>query len=298
MSKKRAYADLTAAMVIVGSSVVAGKLVLVELPVFSALAIRFLIASIIAAPIIKAKEGGLPRLRTGTWGILCLQALCGVFLFNAFLLYGLKLTDAASAGIITSTSPAVMGAMAWIIFKERLKVRVVAGIFLSVSGILALTSDTWLGARGDYSLAGNALVFAAVVSEAFFLLLRKTISEPLSPYAMAAIMSLLGLFFFAPCAAVEIGAAGLPPISGGTWLVLAYYGAFISVIAYFLWFRGVVDTPASTAGIFTAVMPLSAVLLSGLVLGEAITSLHALGCLLVLAGVYLISGFRLRPGAR
>lgn len=292
MSHLRAYADLTGAMVIVGSSVAAGKLVLVELPVFTALAIRFVFACLVALPVLYAKEGGLPRLGLKSWGILGLQAFCGVFAFNAFLLYGLKLTDAASAGIITSTTPAVMGVLAWLLLREILQPSGIAGIALSVAGILVLTSGSWLGGGGSFSITGNLLVLMAVISEAFFLLLRKTIREPLTPYAMAAIMSAWGLVFFAPPAIFELGTVDVGAISSGTWAVLGYYGAFISVVAYFLWFRGIVDVPASTAGVFTAVMPLSAIFFSALLLGEAVTMAHMAGCALVLAGILLISGFR------
>ena len=73
------------------------------------------------------------------------------------------------------------------------------------------------------------------------------------------------------------------------WLTVAYYGVFITVFAYLFWFAGITKVPASTAGIFTAVMPVSALVLSALVLAEPIGWPQLVGCGFVLCGIVLIS---------
>lgn len=85
-----AYLQMTLAMAIVGSSVVAGKLIVASFPV-------------------SKRE----------WAILFLQALTGVFLFNIFLLYGVKFTGSVESGIITSTTPAMVGIISFLFLKER-----------------------------------------------------------------------------------------------------------------------------------------------------------------------------------
>lgn len=42
-----------------------------------------------------------------------------VFLFNIFLLYGVKSTGAVESGIITSTTPAMVGIISFLFLKER-----------------------------------------------------------------------------------------------------------------------------------------------------------------------------------
>lgn len=133
--KAIAYLQLTLAMIIVGSSVVVGKLIVVSVPVFLASGLRFGIASIVLVPLLIKLEG-IPSLCRKDLFILFLQALTGVFGFSICLLYGLKFTGAAESGIITSTTPAVIGLISFIFLKEKLGRNNILGIVLAVLGII------------------------------------------------------------------------------------------------------------------------------------------------------------------
>jgi len=121
MSKQiYAYLSLTVAMVIVGSSVVIGKLVVSSFPVFLAAGLRFAIGTLVLFPILLKREGlNVPALNKRDWILLFLQAVTGAFLFTVFLFYGLKLTNAAEAGIITSLAPAVVGVLSFLFLREK-----------------------------------------------------------------------------------------------------------------------------------------------------------------------------------
>jgi len=289
-TKTKAYINLTLAMIIVGSSVVAGKIMVEELPVFLGSTMRFVLALAILIPILYLREGGFPRISRRSWMMLGVQSMCGSFLFTVFLLYGLTMTGPASAGIITSTTPACMGIIAWLFLKDRPSRKTATGIVLSVLGVLVINGvqDSG-GVSGANPLFGNLLVLGAVVFESLFLLIRKTVPEPLSPLAVSTIISVFGLLWFLPVGAYEAFTVDLTAISLTGWLTVAYYGAFITVLAYLFWFAGITKVPASTAGIFTAVMPVAALVLSALVLAEPIGWPQLSGCGFVLCGIVLIS---------
>lgn len=281
---------LASAMVIVGSSVVAGRIMIAGLPLFFASSLRFALAAAVLWPLVRVLEGGLPRLSRRTWLILALQALCGSFLFTVCLLYGLKWTSPAAAGIVTSTTPACVGVIAWLAFREWPGRAEIAGILFAVAGIMALNlAGAGPGLAGANPLAGSLLVLAAVLCESCFLLLRKAVREPLSPLAASFLVSLLGLAWFAPFGLAEGAHAGLAAVPASAWWAVAYYGLVVTVGAYLLWFAGVVRVPAQTAGVFTALMPLSALATGWLLLGQAPGAGEVLGCLLVLAGLGCLS---------
>lgn len=290
----KAYLSLIGAMLIVGSSVVIGKVVALRLPIFTALELRFLIALAAIWPILKRREGGLPSLTRRTWTLMLLQAAGGVLAFNVCLLYGLRLTDAASAGIITSATPAVMAVLAWVSLGDRPGPRVIAGIMAAVAGVMIINLSGTHGVSPDSrTLLGNGLVFGAVCGEAVFLLLRRKVREPVSALATSTIMTGLGAILFLPLAILETLDSGLSAFaSPSAWLLLIYYGLGITVLAYILWFRGIVAVPASRAGVVTAVMPVTAVALSWLCLGEPLGLPQLLGCGLVLAAIGLTCGGR------
>lgn len=287
MSKRRAYFDLTLAMLIVGSMTAVGKLVLVEFPVHLSMGLRFLVASVLSCLWLGLAEGGLPRVSRRTLALLTLQAFCGVYLTNALMLYGLKLTSAASAGIITSTTPAAMAILALLFLGERISRRMGLGVAAAVAGVLVVNMAS-LRSGGEGGLIGNLLMLAVVFAESGFLLIRKGIREPLSPLAATTCVSIIGLLLFLPQAAREAAAFDFTAVSPGGWLLILYYGAIVSVAAYFFWFRGVVEVDAPTAGIFTAIMPLAAVSLSGMILGERLGLEHAAGCALVILAIWCI----------
>ncbi|QGY39975.1 EamA family transporter [Pseudodesulfovibrio cashew] len=283
------YIYLSLAMIIVGSSVVAGKLMVAELPVFLASALRFALALVLLLPILYWREGGLPRLSRRSWLLMGAQSLCGSFLFTVFLLFGLRYTGPASAGVITSTTPACMGLMAWLFLGDRPSAKTGAGIGLSVLGVAAINVAGQGGTGGTTPLVGNALVLGAVVFESLFLLLRKTVPEPVSPLAVSTIISLFGLAWFLPVGGWELFFTDLGAVSATGWFTVIYYGACVTVLAYLFWFAGITRVQASVAGVFTAIMPVSALVLSMLVLGEPVGWPQLAGCGCVLGGIVLIS---------
>jgi len=285
-----AYVNLSLAMILVGSSVVAGKIMVAELPIFLASALRFILALTILLPILAHREGGLPHISRRSWLMIGLQSLCGSFLFTVFLLYGLTMTGPASAGIITSTTPACMGLIAWLFLRDRPTRRAALGIGLSVLGVLVINMMQESGSvSGDNPVFGNLLILGAVFFESLFLLIRKTVPEPLSPLAVSTLISLFGLAWFLPMGMIEAWSTDFTAITLTGWLTVIYYGAFVTVLAYLFWFAGITKVPASTAGIFTAIMPVSALALSALILNEPLGWQQLSGCGCVLGGIFLIS---------
>jgi drug/metabolite transporter (DMT)-like permease len=277
-------------MAIVGSSVVVGKLVVAKVPIFLIGGLRFGLASLILVPLVLIRERGLPALSRSDGGVLLAQAFTGIFAFNVLLLYGLTFTTAAESGIVTSTTPAVAAALAVLLLREPWTSRRAAGIIMAVLGLLALNLEgmTEMGGRGR-PLLGNLLVLGAVVGEGLFVVCSRVLAQRLSPLTVAAGISVLGFLMFMPFALWEARRFDLALLSGRDWIAIAYYGVVVTVIAFLLWARGVARVPASTAAVFTGVLPISAVTLSYLVLGEPIRPSHLMGAACVVAGIVLVA---------
>lgn len=280
---------LILAMILVGSSVVAGEILIRHFPIHLGSLLRFALASALIIPIWLIREGRPPRLRRQTWMILAGQALCGSVLFTTFLLHGLRWTSPGAAGIITSTTPACMSLLAWILLGERPARRIIVGISLSITGV-AILNAAETEATGDQSWIGNLLVVAAVVVESLFLLIRKTIQEELSPLAVSSLISILATLIFLPLGlnqAMRFNFAALPPEA---WASVIYYAVAVTILAYLCWFGGVTRVTANVAGVFTSVLPVSALILSALVLDRPVTQAHMVGCGLALGSIVLICG--------
>jgi drug/metabolite transporter (DMT)-like permease len=282
----RASVSLTAAMVVAGSSVVVAKVIVARFPVFLANELRFLIASAVLVPLTLVRTGGLPRITGRERLVVVAQALTGVFLFNVCLFYGVRLTTAAEAGVVTSTTPVVVALIGVVFLGEPATRNTVLGVCFAVAGLLALEAfGTGATRPRDVSLVGNGLVLLAVIGEALFTTLGKAVSDRLTPLEITTAVSVLGSLLFLPFAAYELLRFDVRAVRPVEWLPILYYGVVVTVVAFLLWFRGVSMVPASTAGTFTGVLPVSAVLLSYVLLGERFHWSHAVGVGCVLAGI-------------
>jgi drug/metabolite transporter (DMT)-like permease len=275
-------------MAIVGSSVVAGKLILSSFPIFLASEFRFIIATLILIPLLLWREKRIAVIKPKILLILFLQALTGVFLFNIFMLYGLKFTTAIEAGVITSTLPAIIGIISFVFLKERLTPKKTIGIILAVIGVLLMNVISG-GSSSINSLLGNSLIIGAVLTEALFITLGKSVSSKVSPLMISTMMSIFGLILFLPFALYEAKNFTFSTVDIMDWLNILYFGVVITVIAFLLMYQGLSKVSASSAGILTSILPLSTVILSFLVLKEKILLSHIVGMAFVLVAIFVLS---------
>jgi len=285
---KLAYTKIALAMAIVGSSVVFGKLIISSFPVFLASELRFIIASIILIPLLLRQEKQFPYIRYKDLFILFLQALTGVFLFNVFMLYGLKFTTAIEAGIITSTLPAAIGLVSFLFLKERLTIKKGFGIIFAVLGVLLIN---FIGGELSNlnSLLGNFLILGAVLGETLFITFGKLVSNRLTPLTISTMMSIFGLIMFLPFSIYEAMDFDFSSVGMGDWINILYFGIVVTVFAFLLMYQGLSKVSASSAGVLTSVLPLSSITLSFLILKEEFLLTHFLGMLFVLIAIFFIS---------
>lgn len=279
-----ALAALISAMILVGSSVAVGRLVATTLPIAFASMVRFALASLCLYTLIVWREKSLAPLQRRTMIILGAQALSGSFLFTLCMLEGLRFTGAAQAGVVAAATPAAVALMGSLLFREPLAFRAMTGIMATTAGI-ALLGYEHGSCEGSNPLTGNLLVLCAVAFEAVFLLLRRTVREPLSPLLAAFWVSLFGFGLFLIPGCWELGKITPAMLTTAALLELVYYGLGVTAAAYILWFYGVVRVDAATAGTVTGVMPMAALASAALLCGEQLGVRELAGCAAVVCGI-------------
>lgn len=290
------YLSLAAAMLIVGTSVVASKVIVETMPIYTASALRFLLAGIILFAIVR-RAGGIPSLPLRIHGIVALEALSGLVVFNILLLLGLDLTTAVASGIITSSTPAVIAVMS-VALGDRLNRAGWIGVSLAVAGVVVVNLfGTPEAGDGTRPLLGAILVFLAVLGEALYTVLGKVATVSLRPIPMATLVTLYGFILFLPFAAIDVRDFHPAEVPMRGWLAMVYLAVVVTVVAFALWFRGLQHVPASTAGAFTGMIPVGTILATALVLDEPVTWLHLLGVAIVVVGIVLVTR-GIRPSRR
>ncbi|MGR9247204.1 DMT family transporter [Rhizobium leguminosarum] len=274
------YVYLALAMLTVGSTVIASKLIASGLPPFGATALRFAIAFPVLLLLMRATGARLPKLCREDRLILLIQAGAGSVGYTTLLISGLSLTSAADAGVIIGTLPVVSAAISILLLRERPQRALLLAVALATAGVLsiAFTPDAAGG-----SLSGNALIFLAVVCEGLFILLNKKLKTEIAPLAQSALMTGIGFIVAAIPAIFEAPFAH--GISTSAVAAVVYYALVPTVGGFLLWYAGAERVSGTEAALFTALAPVSAVMLAFIILGEPVGLHQIAGIACVLAAV-------------
>ncbi|SFG36803.1 EamA domain-containing membrane protein RarD [Duganella sp. CF458] len=289
------YLYCALAMVTVGSTVVASKVIAAGLPPFTATALRFVVALPVFLALCWLMRARWPRIGRRDAALLALQAGAGSVGYTVLLISGMSFTSAATAGVLVGTLPIVTAAFAVLGLGERPTLRLLGAIALAALGVL-VASGVGLpsaGAEGGAApgvasesgrLFGAALVLAAVACESFFILLNKRLHAPIEALPLSTLMCALGLLF-AGGAALAIEQPWQVSISAGALQAVLYYALVPTVLGFVLWYAGAARISGAEAALFTALSPISATLLANTILHEAITPPQLAGMACVLAAV-------------
>ena len=289
-SRTLGYVLLSLAMMTVGSTVIASKLIAGNMPAFLATALRFAVALPILLALVLWQRERWPKLMPREWVLLLLQAGAGSVGYTSLLIAGLSYLSAADAGVIIGTLPAVSALFAVMLLGERPGLRLVISVLLATVGVMVVA---WNGA-GPSSFMGMLCILGAVVCESAFILLNKRMPVPLRPLLQASTMTGLGLLVSLPFAFLEMPVA-MPSMAALGAVI--WYALVPTVGGFLLWYGGAARVSGSEASVFTAVAPLTAVILAVVVLGEQIGWVQVLGVAIVILAIVVLS-FPLRSKTR
>jgi drug/metabolite transporter (DMT)-like permease len=281
-----AYACLAASMALVGSYVGLSKLLVAVIPVFLLAWLRFGIAAIAMAHWVRRRGSGDAPLSRHDRVLLFWESFLGNFLFSICMLFGVLHSTALAAGVIMAAIPAVVALMSWAFLRERITMRVAAGIGFAVGGI-ALVSGSRGAAEGAGSLLGNALLFAAVICEASYVVIGKKLTGNVSPRRISALVNLWGLALVTPLGLWQALRFDFSSVAVSMWWLLLFYSLAASMWTVWLWMTGLRHVPASRAGVFSVMLPLTAAGVGIVFLGEQLSSVQLIAFALALTGLLL-----------
>ncbi|WP_104662596.1 DMT family transporter [Ensifer adhaerens] len=292
--KFQGYLFLSLAMILVGSTVIASKIIAVGLAPFGATALRFAVAFPLFLILMWFTRTSWPKLGARDWLLLIAQAGAGSVGYTTLLIAGLSLTSATDAGVLIGTLPVVSAAIAILLLGERPDRRVLAAIALAAVGVLTIVFKP--GDGGAHSPLGVALIFGAVVCEGLFILLNKRLKAEISPLALSTLMAGLGFVVALVPALVETPSTA--QFDRSAIAAVLYYALIPTVAGFVLWYAGAARVTGTEASVFTALAPVSAVAFAFLLLGEPVGVHQLLGIGCVLAAVLGLTLPQIRAAQR
>jgi drug/metabolite transporter, DME family len=190
--------------------------------------------------------------------------------FNYAIVYG----GVSLVNLLLATVPMLIAIPAWLFFRERLTLRLLGLLVLSVVGLLLASSGS---GHGVYiSFASSSFCFVAVLTTAAFTVASKGLVKRYSPVSMNA--------FIMPLAALAL----LPFVRFHSlplhiWFDLLLLVLLPSYLAYLLYQAGLKQLEASRVALLTNLEPVTGLLFAALLFGERFSALGTLGVVFVLA---------------
>ena len=274
-------------MALVGSYVGLSKILVLTFPIFLLAWLRFGMAAVAMLGWVRRGAAEAP-LSTRDRKLLFLESFFGNFLFSICMLFGVGLSSALAAGVIMAGIPGAVALMSRIFLRERIAPRVMLGIGFAVAGIAVVSFSRNSAAGGsEASLAGNLLLVGAVICEASYVVIGKMLTGNVSPKRISALINLWGLALVTPFGLWQALHFDFNSVPVNAWALLLFYSMAASVVTVWLWMTGLKHVPASSAGAFSVLLPVSAAAVGVVFLGERFDIAQAAAFGFALAGVVL-----------
>ena len=280
---------MTLAALFWGGTYITGRIAAPEMSAPVAALWRFLIALAALLALTRLQHQPLTRLSAQQWLAVGGLGLAGVFAYNLCFMYGLQSVPASRASLIIALCPAATMVGAFLVFGDRITWLKVVGTALALVGVAIELSGGDLKTLIDEGIGrGEIALFACVILWAVYTLLSKRTLSGLSPLVVTTYAALTGTAMLAIVASAR-GELDVPHASMGAWLSLAYMGIFGTAMAFVWYLEGVGVLGPARAAIFVNLVPVAAITLGVLLLGERFTAPMAVGGCLVVAGIWLIN---------
>jgi drug/metabolite transporter (DMT)-like permease len=219
----------------------------------------------------------------------------GVAVNQTCFTMALRYTSIAHASVLIALGPVYILILAVLMRLERWTWHKAGGTCVALAGIAVLTAQGGISAHSP-TLRGDLIAVCGSVGFALYAVLGKRVAGKYDALTMTAYTHFAGALIVLPAAiyaGVKIGRADQwRAIPWESWLAMAYMAVFASAVAYVLYYWLLRYLPASQVSAFTYLLPVTAMILGIVWLGEPARVTQFFGAALVMAGVYWIESGR------
>ncbi len=247
--------------------------------------VRFLIGGLLLLPLainhIKNKK---IKLTVKDMLYISLIGLVNVVLSMSFFQIGINATKASLAAVIFSSNPLFVMISAYFILKENLNLQKILGLIIGVIGIvIVFYKDLNLGKSYTY---GIIMLILAAITYGIYTTMGKKFSQKTDSIIMNSLSFIIGSLFLLPILLIKHYPIFYMPHKA--LLPMAYLTFFVTGIAYYTYFMGLMYMDAGVGSMIFLIKPVLASLLAWIFLSGKISIQLVLGTLVILVGILIV----------
>ncbi|MGD9963515.1 MAG: DMT family transporter [Thermoplasmata archaeon] len=283
------YLILTATITIWGASFVLVDVAIRDgsSPTMIAMA-RFIVASAIFAGYLLLKRP--KRLAKEDRRVFLSLAFIGIGVYYIFQYYGVKLAGASISSIVVMLlCPVSIFAISAFKYKEKVTPAEKTGLAMSAIGcLLVITDGSFSFASNPGVIIGGLLGVVCAVFWAIYTVAGTKVVKKYDPMTSTAYITILGTIMLAPFAVADMAITG-QSFQPSFFVAALYLGVLCTVVGYVFWFKALTGLDARATGSMLYFEPVVTVALAWVVLGEMIGWVSAVGSVITVVGVLMLS---------
>jgi drug/metabolite transporter (DMT)-like permease len=283
MTRLRADALLLLTAMIWGAAFIAQKAGNEALPPIAFVSVRFLLSGLVLLPFAlnESRKAAHPLERRD----ILIGLLIGALLFIGGVLQQMAMITASAThgGFLTALYVVIVPITTWILTRERVRLFVLIAAAISLTGAWLLTRT---GGADDGWHIGDLLLIASDIAWAFWIsLIAIFMKHNYRPFFLGVTQS----FITGVLALIASAIFEAPTMAGFTTGLPAilFAGIVSGGVAFTLQFFAQRFTPPAEAALIMSLESVFAFIAGALLLGETLTPIALLGCVLIFAGVVI-----------
>lgn len=261
-----------------------------ELPPLTIVAIRVSLAAIVLW-LFALASGLRPPSDAASWRTLFTVGLINNVIPFTLIVWGQIFITSGLAAILNATTPLFAIIVAGLMLSdERFSKGKLVGVVVGFAGVVVMIGPDALAGLGTNLLAQLAVLAAALSYALAGVYSRRFKRMQISPVIAAAGQVSASAVILIPLALWLEQPLTLPTPSLHSLAAIAALAIFSTAVAYIFYFRLIATAGATNLLLVTFLIPVTAVLLGTLLLGESLQMPHVLGMLLIGIGLIAIDG--------
>ena len=247
---------------------------------------RWALALAILSPFALRARPGQIRLLIGHWPLVLACGAFGIAGYNVLVYVALQSVPAINVTVVNSAIPVLIPLFAFLIAGERPAGRQLAGIALSMVGVL------WIVARGrpaaliELSISsGDLWVLASIVNWAIYTVILRYRPAGIDMLVFLVASIVAGLLALAPFWIWEMARGVIMPVTAQSVGAVAYVALFASIASFLCWGRSIALIGSTATGLSIHLIPVIVGAMGYLLLDEPVQAFHLVGAGFIAAGL-------------
>lgn len=287
--KSKGYLGLAITCFVWGTTWVASKFGVQEMPALQMASIRQLLGGLsFVLFFMLVKKMPLPTTKQFRW-IAVMAVLMFVFA-NGLSTWSLKFIPTGLSALIGALYPLSVVIIERLFFKGvKMTILTFIGLFLGLTGVgIVFYESAFDNITGDFLIGLSLAVFAMLCWSIGTIFLSRNKAN-INPYYGTGWQMLVSSVILFVMAELTQPTVALSSISFTAWIAIAYLVVFGSIVAFIAFIYSMKVLPAAISSLYAYINPLVAMIVASFLLKEPLTINILWGSIVTLIGVYLVN---------